>query len=198
MSHHIMSEFSEVFEQVSKFGSAVSILGSSRVASDDLLYTLTKEIAQILSSTGYNIITGAGTGLMQAANEGAKLGHCASIGLMVNDPYVGGPNPAIDHCFYLKDVGLRIQTFLACSDALIFLPGGLGTFDELSGFLLQNQWRPEKTKPIFLIDAEFWTPIIHWLQSHMEERKFIEPKDLSSIYLVNSIDDILKHLQEKH
>ena len=197
MSLPIMSDFSEVFDSLSRFSPIVSILGSARVAPNHPLYKITQEMSQLLALKGYTIMTGAGTGLMQAANEGAARENAPSIGLIVDDPFVGGPNPFLDHLFCLDRVDLRKQAFMACSEALICLPGGLGTLDELSGFLLINQWHPEKKRPVFLVDSAFWSPIVDWLKASLLDSQFICADDLSCLHVTDSIETLLDLLDQK-
>ena len=196
MSLPIMSDFSEIFDSLSPFLPIVSIMGSARVPSDHPLYKKTQDIAQLLARKGYSIMTGAGTGLMQAANEGAALGKATSIGLIVDDPFVGGPNPFLDHVFCLDRVDLRKQAFMACSEAVICLPGGLGTVDELSGFLLTHQWHSEKKRPLFLIGSAFWSPLVDWLKAALLDNQFICADDLSCLQVVDSAEELLARFDQ--
>ena len=68
---HIMSELVEGFENLSDIHPAVSIFGSSRCKNGDLLYARSYNIAKLLGKNGFNVITGGGGGVMEAANKGA-------------------------------------------------------------------------------------------------------------------------------
>ena len=187
----IMSEISDITRQVRQFSPIISILGSARIEVSDPLYLLTKRLAQRLSIQGYTIMTGAGHGLMRAANQGAQLGGSASIGLMVDGFFDKRVNPFLDSCFYLTDVALRKQAFIRCSTAIICLPGGLGTLDELSEILLSYQEFPAQKTPLLLVDPVFWSPIMEWLAQKMLSRGLIDAIDLTTIHVLNSIDDIV-------
>ena len=52
----------------------VSIFGSARVTPELAEYAAIRQLACDLVDMGCHIVTGGGPGLMQAANEGAKLG----------------------------------------------------------------------------------------------------------------------------
>ena len=82
----IMAEFIEGFEELSRVGKAISIFGSSRTLADDPYYKKAFETAKLFSEAGYAIITGAGPGIMEAANKGAKEGGSLSIGLNIEIP----------------------------------------------------------------------------------------------------------------
>src|ERR1700749_2619401 len=51
----------------------VTIFGSARIDSSDWIYAAVRDVAAELTRLGCDIVTGGGPGLMQAANEGAKL-----------------------------------------------------------------------------------------------------------------------------
>ena len=82
----IMAEFVEGFEELAQVGKAVSIFGSARTPSDDPYYEKARETTRLLAQAGYAIITGAGPGIMEAANRGAQEGGGLSAGLNIDIP----------------------------------------------------------------------------------------------------------------
>jgi hypothetical protein len=76
----IMGEFIEGFDVLASVQKGVSFFGSARTGPDDPMYQAAQETARLLARAGYDIITGAGPGVMEAANKGAKLGGGRSIG----------------------------------------------------------------------------------------------------------------------
>ena len=57
----------------------VTIFGSSRMHRGDPVYGDVRRLAMRLAEMGVDIITGGGPGLMQAANEGERLGDVADV-----------------------------------------------------------------------------------------------------------------------
>jgi hypothetical protein len=76
----IMGEFIEGFDVLATVEKGVTFFGSARTGPDDPMYQAAQETARLLAEAGYDIITGAGPGVMEAANKGAKLGGGRSIG----------------------------------------------------------------------------------------------------------------------
>src|SRR5262245_23960250 len=66
----------------------VAIFGSARAQPGTFVYEEVKRVAQALASMGCDIVTGGGPGLMQAANEGARVaGSSGSVGIRVELPF---------------------------------------------------------------------------------------------------------------
>ena len=76
----ITSEFVEGFDALSEIHKGVTIFGSARTGPDDPQYVAAQETARLLALQGFSIITGAGPGIMEAANKGAKQGGGHSVG----------------------------------------------------------------------------------------------------------------------
>ncbi len=90
---HIMSEFVEGFENLSDLQPAITFFGSARCRKGEDLYEKTYGLAKLLAKNGFNIITGGGGGVMEAANKGAKEGGTKSVGINIELPFEQKPNP---------------------------------------------------------------------------------------------------------
>ena len=91
------------FEKLLEVGPSISIFGSARTKPDDLYYKKTVEIAKMIAKMGFGVISGAGPGIMEAANKGAKENGGKSVGLRINLPFEQYTNKA--------DVRLRGRAF---------------------------------------------------------------------------------------
>ena len=98
----IMSEFVDGFEELSNVRNAVSIFGSARSKRTDKYYKLAEETAVVLVKNGHAIITGAGPGIMEAANKGAKKAHGDSIGMNILIPTRQKPNKYVTRSLEFK------------------------------------------------------------------------------------------------
>ncbi|HJP58507.1 MAG TPA: LOG family protein, partial [Gemmatimonadaceae bacterium] len=92
----IMGEVIEGFDTLASVDKAVTIFGSARIGPDDSHYQAAVETARLLAEAGFAIITGAGPGIMEAGNKGAKLGGGRSIGCNIELPFEQGANPYVD------------------------------------------------------------------------------------------------------
>jgi uncharacterized protein (TIGR00730 family) len=126
----IMSEFVDGFEELSDIKEAVSIFGSARVKPGSKYYKLAEDTGVMLVKNGYSVITGAGPGIMEAANKGAKKAGGESIGLNILIPTTQAPNKYITRLLEFKYFFCRKVMFAKYSKAFVVFPGGFGTMDE--------------------------------------------------------------------
>jgi predicted Rossmann-fold nucleotide-binding protein len=90
------------FAMLSDVALAVSIFGSARTPPDHLHYTLARTLAERLGALGFDIITGGGPGIMEAANRGARDAGVRSIGLGIELAHEQTTNPFVDLAFQFR------------------------------------------------------------------------------------------------
>ena len=83
----IIGELVEGFDSLADIVPAVTIYGSARLKPEHDLYAQTENIAYLLGQAGFNIMTGGGPGVMEAANKGANRAGVKSIGLNIQLPH---------------------------------------------------------------------------------------------------------------
>src|SRR5689334_24586162 len=127
----IQSEFIEGFGMLAELGAAISVFGSARTKPDDPMYVAAEELARKLVEAGYAVITGGGPGVMEAANKGASEAGGVSVGLGIELPREMGLNDYVDIGLEFRYFFVRKTVFIKYSQALVVLPGGFGTMDEL-------------------------------------------------------------------
>ncbi len=174
----IMSEFVEGFDVLSKIGPAVSIFGSARTKQNNKYYKLATEIAAVLSKEGFAIVTGAGPGIMEAANKGAIKAKGKSIGLNIQVPIVQKPNKYIETLLDFRYFFCRKVMFVKYSNAFIIMPGGFGTMDELLEAITLIQTERIKLFPVILVGKEYWSGLIEWIKNKMLKDGNISKEDL--------------------
>src|SRR5471030_414143 len=128
----IMAEFIEATEYLSEIRPAISIYGSARLKPESPYYKLTMEIAQKFSDAGFAVISGGGPGIMEAANKGAHAGKSPSVGLNIELPPEQSGNQWQDISLRFRHFFTRQVTFVKNSDAVVVMPGGFGTLDEIA------------------------------------------------------------------
>ncbi len=132
-------------------------------------YEIAREFSRIVSSScqlngfrEYVVVTGGGPGIMEAANRGAHDVGAKSIGLNISLPFEQTPNAYItpELCFNFRYFAIRKIHFLLRAKALVALPGGFGTLDELFETLTLVQTNKVFRVPIVLVGRRFWDKIV--------------------------------------
>jgi uncharacterized protein (TIGR00730 family) len=119
----ILSELTEGIDKLADLGHAVSIFGSARLDEDNLYYQQAVEIAQRLAKNNFDVITGGGPGIMEAANKGALDEKVKSVGLNINLPMEQAPNIyqniSLDYRYFF----VRKVMFVKHSMGYVIMPG---------------------------------------------------------------------------
>jgi uncharacterized protein (TIGR00730 family) len=181
----IMGEFIEGFDNLHDIEKGVSIFGSARTAPDDPQYLAAEETARLLAEAGFAIITGAGPGIMEAANKGAKAGHGRSVGCNIELPFEQGANPYVDTLVNFRYFFVRKTMFIKYSSAFIIFPGGFGTLDEAFEALTLIQTGKIYQFPVILFGRHYWAGLIRWLQSRVLVERKISPGDMDLLLLTD-------------
>jgi uncharacterized protein (TIGR00730 family) len=181
----IMGEFIEGFDTLASVTKGVTIFGSARTHPDDPMYAAAQEVARLLAQEGFAIITGAGPGIMEAANKGAKEGGGRSIGCNIELPFEQGANPFVDTLINFRYFFVRKTMFIKYSNAFIIFPGGFGTLDECFEALTLIQTGKIYQFPVIMFGRHYWAGLIRWLAARVAGERKIVPSDLDLILLTD-------------
>src|SRR5688500_16216973 len=181
----IMSEFIEGFDTLSSVERGVTIFGSARPGPDDPQYKAAHDTAALLSQAGFSIITGAGPGIMEAANKGARLGAGESVGCNIELPFEQGANPYVTRLVNFRYFFVRKTMFIKYSVAFIIFPGGFGTLDELFEALTLIQTGKIYQFPVILFGRHYWAGLLRWLQTRVLTERKISQGDMDLMLLTD-------------
>ncbi len=185
----IMSEFVYGFDNLATVTRGVSVFGSARSAEGDSDYEAARETGRLLAEVGFEIITGGGPGIMEAANRGAHDAGKVSVGCNIELPFEQQANPYLTKSLTFKYFFVRKTMFIKFSNAYIIFPGGFGTMDELFEALTLIQTRKIRNFPVVLFGSQYWRGLLQWLTTTMLNEKKINVEDLSLIHLTDSPKD---------
>ncbi|MFA4991330.1 MAG: TIGR00730 family Rossman fold protein [Candidatus Omnitrophota bacterium] len=188
----IMAEFVEGFEELCHVGPAVTVFGSARTKPGDRYYRIAEDVAVLLAKNGYAIITGAGSGIMEAANRGAKKVGKLSVGLNIQVPTVQRPNRYITKLLEFRYFFCRKVMFLKYAKAFVVFPGGFGTMDEFFEAVTLIQTGRIGKFPVILVGKEYWQGLIDWMSKSMFLKGRISKKDFSLFSVVDDAGSVLK------
>ncbi len=194
----IMSEFVDGVEQLTTIGPAVTIFGSARTNKDDKYYKLTEELAGKLAKQKFAIITGAGEGIMEAANKGACEEGALSIGLNIDLPFEQDSNEYINRLLKFRYFFVRKVMFVRYAEAFVIIPGGFGTLDEFFEIVTLMQTKKIEKSPVFLLSSDYWTDLMGWIKNKMLKEKKINKEDIDLFKVTDDIDFIVDEIVKNH
>src|SRR3984893_3648069 len=181
----ITGEFIEGFDRLAGVTKAVTVFGSARIGPSDPWYAVAQEVSRLLAKEGFAIITGAGPGIMEAANRGAREGGGRSIGCNIELPFEQGANPYVDTLVNFRYFFVRKTMFIKYSSAFIIFPGGFGTLDEAFEALTLIQTGKIYQFPVILFGRHYWAGLLRWLQSRVLAERKIAPGDMDLMLLTD-------------
>jgi uncharacterized protein (TIGR00730 family) len=170
-----------------------TVFGSARTRPEHPAYQAAVEFSQRMVESGWMVITGAASGIMEAGHVGA--GREKSFGLNILLPFEQGANPVISGDAKLMNMRYfftRKLAFIKESDAVVLFPGGFGTHDELFETLTLVQTGKSHVFPIVLVDepgGTYWKRWQEFVQQDLLARGYISPSDLHLYTITDSAEE---------
>ena len=193
----IIADFVKGFDELGDLGPTVTIFGSARTPSDDFYYKETVKISSMLAKKGFNVMSGGGPGIMEAANRGAKEHeNVESIGLNIDLPFEQIANPYTTKELSFDYFFSRKVMLVKYSMAYVILPGGFGTLDELFESLTLVQTRKVTGVKIFVIGTDFYQPLLDFVESKLLGLGMIKKEDFELIHLTDNLEYVCSEIEK--
>jgi len=176
----------------------VAVFGSARTPPGHEEYLQAREFAERIVRNGWMVITGAGSGIMSAAQGGA--GREASFGVNIRLPFEQKANEIIagdDKLINFRYFFTRKVVFVKEAHAIALFPGGFGTHDEGFEALTLIQTGKSEIVPIVYVDepgGHYWRDWDRYVRSHLCERGLISPDDLGLFRITDSVDEAVAEI----
>jgi uncharacterized protein (TIGR00730 family) len=174
----------------------VSIFGSARTQPGSPEYEQARAFANRMTRFGWMVITGAGGGIMEAAQGGA--GTARSFGVNIRLPFEQKANTYIAQdpkLVNFKYFFTRKLTFVKETDAIALFPGGFGTHDEGFESLTLVQTGKSDLLPIVFIDrpgGSYWREWKKYVEEHLHGRSYIDTSDLALFTVTDDVEVAVK------
>jgi len=170
-------------------------------------YEATRELARRLtewskglsgSEKRFVVCSGGGPGIMEAANRGASEAKGINVALNISIPFEQHFNKHATrellfefHYFFMRKFWF---TYLA--KAVMVMPGGFGTLDELFELLtLVQTSKIRKHMPIVLFGSRYWADVIDF--KALARYGSISPEDIDLFFRTDSVDEAFDFITEQ-
>ena len=149
----------------------VCVYSASSTQIDEAYFTAARTLGTLLAEKGISLINGAGKmGLMAAVTDAVMQHGGEAIGViprfMVEQ---GWHHTDMSQLLVVNDMHERKQTMARLSDAVIALPGGCGTLEELLEVITWKQLGLYLNPIILLNTKGYFTPLLEMMQRAVDE-----------------------------
>lgn len=183
----VMAEFVDGFTMMAKQKNLVSVFGSARLKPQSRYYQLAVQVAKELVKRGFNVLTGGGPGIMEAANKGAQEQKGDSVGVVIELPNEQDVNKYIDHgrLQTFRHFFVRKVMFVKYAHGFIVMPGGFGTLDEFFEAMTLMQTKKTQAFPIVLMGSDYWKGLVDWIKMTVVQEKMISAGDIDMFHVTD-------------
>ena len=177
----------------------VTVYASSSAALKSVYYDAAHRLGKILAQAGKSIIYGAGGGgLMGSVADGALSENGKVYGIVpgfLQDLEL--THRGLTDLKVVEDMHIRKQLMLQDSNAVVALPGGSGTYEELFEALTMKrlgQW----VGPIIIVNtAGFYDGLLQFL-NHSIDECFMGSSHLKMWSVVDEPEQVLNAIENSH
>src|SRR5439155_27037636 len=154
-----------------------------RTRPDDPAYQQAVAFGRRMAESGWLVVTGAASGIMEAGHLGA--GRENSMGLNIMLPFEQASNAIIagdPKLVHMKYFFTRKLMFVKECDAVVCLPGGFGTLDEAMEVITLLQTGKRDMIPVVLLDppsGQYWPALTDFINNQLLKGRMISPEDLN-------------------
>jgi uncharacterized protein (TIGR00730 family) len=133
------------------------VIGSARIGRDDPRYGDAERLGRAIAAEGWALVTGGYGGLMGAAAEGASSAGGHAIGLPMSAWEHLTPHASNAELRWSADYAERLGHLLA-ADAVVALPGGIGTLSEAS--MVWAAAQTERDTAALVVVGDAWADLL--------------------------------------
>ena len=149
---------------------------------------LARTVGQTCALNHWQLITGAGSeGLMGVVSDGCQQAGGKVTGIipqwMIDRGWL---REGLDQTTITETMAQRKQLFRDLADAILVLPGGYGTMEELFETLTQKQLGLFNKPIIILNHNHFYDHLIDWMYQCRSERFLRNDSDLTLFTVIDS------------
>src|SRR3989475_11250244 len=200
MTNTALKELRYGFKVFAPYGGVrkVSVFGSARTEPGQDATVAASEFGRRMVAEGWMVLTGAGGGIMGAAQEGA--GGEQSFGLNIRLPFEQEANPWIasdPKLITFKYFFTRKLFLVKEASAVALFPGGYGTMDETFELLTLIQTGKAAIIPVVLVESgpkPFWRIWDRWTSGTLVERRLIDAIDTSFYRIAETVEDAVRQV----
>jgi uncharacterized protein (TIGR00730 family) len=183
-------------------GPIVTFFGGREAYYEGKYATWATTLAQECVRNGMAVVSGGGPGIMAAANCGAQaaahaqgdnriwtLGICVD-GVDLDFSNTCAPTVTVPYFF------MRKWFLMSYASAIVVLPGGIGTLDELFELLNLIKARKQMDIPVILMGVNYWHSLLEWYK-HAVDYELIKGDYGHMLRTTDNLAEVIALLKSK-
>lgn len=174
----------------------ICVFAGSSLGNREIYSESAKLLAKEIVSNGYNIVFGGGSnGLMGILAESAIENEGYIIGVIterLDDIEVG--HPGLNEMVVVDTMHERKKLMAEKSEAIICLPGGVGTWEEFFESLTWNQLGIQ-SKPIVILNIENYYATLKEFVNHAVTEGFLPNSTSKELLFIDSIEEAMDKIK---
>lgn len=162
---------------------------------DPEFFTMTSQLGEWIGRHGHALVYGGcDMGLMECVAKAVRKSGGKVIGVIPSRLEQGGhASKYIDERITCDTLGERKQLMLENSDAIVALPGGIGTLDEIFSVASEGTLSYHDKRVIVYNMKGFWDGLQSLLDS-LQKRGLMRGDYHHRICFANSLDELVKNI----
>jgi len=175
---------------------SVCVFCGSRFGRNSSYKDSASELGEALAKNEMRLVYGAGDiGLMGAVANATQRANGETFGVIpVHLLKKEAGKRDLTSFIITENMHERKKVMFMNADAIVTLPGGAGSLDELFEVLTWRQLGLHE-KPVYLLNVKgFWDPLLALLD-HVIDEGFADPSFKESLQVVNNVPDLMDRLK---
>lgn len=176
---------------------AITVYGASSSYINSEYIEAARQLGRYLAEAGFAVVNGGGSaGLMGAVNDGCLEAGGVAVGVIPGFMAERGwGHKELTKMIVTRDMHQRKEVMAGCADAVIALPGGVGTFEELLEIITWRQLGLFGGKVVMMNTRGYYDPLLRTLR-HAEDEGFMRKGAQAERQLIWPVDTPVQAVDE--
>lgn len=173
----------------------IGVFCSSNDAVADIFKQAARELGEWMGTAGKTLVYGGNaSGLMEIVAQAVHRNGGRVYGVIPRKlVQEGRVSDAVDVAFHCEDLSDRKQWLIGESEAIVVLPGSVGTLDEAFSAMAENTFGMHDKRVIFYNVDGFYDPLFQFLDT-LQQRGVVN-KPWNEVYLrADNLEQLITHL----